>query len=249
MPFNLMEVIKDHFGEAFISKASSALEENGTAIPKALSAIIPIGLTGILNKATSGADGANEIFDKAKASANNLSAPPDIQAQDTAQPDTGMSGLFGNNQTAIVSAISRFAGIKNSSAASLMNAGLPAILGVLGSYAKEKDLSASGLSGYLASQKDQMMQAMPSELSSLAGSLGVSAADFPDSGKSGTLISSDDKPINRNNWVVPLLFIIIILGLLFYFSRSCNETKPSTAADADNAMIITPQHHSLQITS
>ena len=129
-----------------------------------------------------------------------------------------------------------------------MNSALPSILRILGTHVQERNLSASGLSGFLASQRDHITQAIPSELSPLAGTLGLSMSDISSAshrtpGLSNNL-SYDDKPINRNNWVVPLIFIIIVIGLLCYFSKSCNQTKPSPASDSDNVMVVTSQQHS-----
>ena len=247
MPFNLMEVTKSYFDGQFINKASSVLGESNSGISKALSAIIPAGLAGILNKATSGAEGADDIFNKANRYANNFPETPGIQAENSTQDSSDISSLFGNNQPQLTNTISSFAGIKDSSTISLINSGLTAILGILGTHAQERNLSASGLSGFLASQRDHIMQEIPSELSPLAGTLGLSTADLSAAshrtpGLSDTL-SYADEPINRNNWIVPLIFIIIVIGLLWYFSRSCNQTKPSTAADDDNVMIVTPPQH------
>jgi hypothetical protein len=249
MPFNLMEVTKSYFDGEFINKASSVSGESNSGISKALSAIIPAGLAGILNKATSGAEGADDIFNKANRYANNFSETPGIiQAENSTQGNNDISSLFGSNQPEITNAISSFAGIKNSSTILLMASGLPAILGILGNYSQERNLSASGLSGFMASQRDHIMQEIPSELSPLASTFGLSTADLSAAhhrtpGLSDTL-SYADEPINRNNWVVPLIFIIIVIGLLWYFSRSCNQTKPSTAADDDNVMIVTPPQRS-----
>lgn len=250
MPFNLIEVIRNYFNEEFTNKASAVLGENQPGISKALSAIIPVELAGILSKATSGPEGAADIYQKAKKAASISPAIPLIQKEDSPQSNSEISGLFSSNQPGINSAISGFAGIKSASVDSLMSIGLPAILGILGKHAEEKDLSDSGLSGFLASQKDQIMQAIPSGLAPLIDKLGLSASDLSaashrhsGTGLSNTL-SYSDEPISRNNWVVPLIVIIIILGGLFYFSRSCNQTKPTSASDSDNVMIITSQHHS-----
>ena len=50
MSFNLMETVKNFFTSEFTNQASSALGEDSPGISKALSAIIPTGLAGILNK-------------------------------------------------------------------------------------------------------------------------------------------------------------------------------------------------------
>jgi len=246
MSFNLMETAKNYFTGEFTNQASSALGENSSGISKALTAIIPTGLAGILSKATSGSEGASSIFDMAKNAVSNVTGPTIPAAGTNQEQGSSMvSNLFGNNQSTVVSAISRFAGIKDSSASSLMSMGLPAIMGLLGKHAEQNNLTPSGLSGFLSSQKDQIMQAMPAGLSSLGGMLGLgsigaaatSMASHIKSGVSDTAHAVIDKP-SGNKWLLPLIIILIAIALIWYFSRSCNETKPSTPAETDTSAAV-----------
>ncbi|HEY5462029.1 MAG TPA: DUF937 domain-containing protein [Hanamia sp.] len=246
MSFNLMETVKNYFTSEFTSHASSALGEDNSGISKALTAIIPTGLAGILNKATSGTEGANSIFEMAKNAIGNASGNTSLTGTENVQKGNSMLGsLFGSNQPGIVGAISKFAGIKDSSASSLMSMGLPAIMGILGKHAEQDNLSASGLSGFLSSQKDHIMQAMPSGLSSLAGMLGLgsigaaatSMASHVKSGVSDTAHAVIDKP-KRNNWLLPLVIIVAVIVLLWGLSRGCNQTRPNTAANLDTSAAV-----------
>lgn len=244
MLFNLLEEAKNYFTGEFTNSASSTLGESSLGISKALSAIIPVGLAGILNKSTSGEEGSNDIFNMAKSAASSLSASPALAESDNIQKSSSiLSSLFDSNQPGIINTISGFAEIKNSSVSSLMSMGLPAIIGLLGRHAEQNNLTASGLSGFLSSQKDRIMQAMPSGLSSIAGILGLDSLSSV-AGTMGanvkqkvadTIPGIESKP--GNNWLWPLIIILAVIALLWYFSRSCNQTKPSTAADTDSAMV------------
>jgi len=246
MSFNLMETVKNYFTSEFTNQASSTLGEDNSGISKALTAIIPTGLAGILNKATSGTEGANSIFEMAKNAIGNASGNTSLTGTENVQKGNSMLGsLFGSNQQGIVGAISKFAGIKDSSASSLMSMGLPAIMGILGKHAEQTNLSASGLSGFLSSQKDHIMQAMPPGLSSLAGMLGLGSvsAGIPSMTTHAKPIVTNaaqeilDEP-KRNNWLLPLILIIAAIGLLWGLSRGCNQTRPSTAADLDTSAMV-----------
>ena len=243
MAFNLMETVKNYFTSEFTNQASSSLGESSSGISKALTAIIPTGLAGILSKATSGSDGANSIFDMAKNAIGSISGNSNLSSPENTQNGTSMlSSLFGSNQSGIVSAISNFAGIKNSSASSLMSMGLPAIMGLLGKHAEQNNLTPSGLSGFLSSQKDHIMNALPSGLSSVTGMLGLGAAGTAAASvashlKSGVTNTSHqiEEKAKGTNWLVPLILILIAVALLWYFSRSCGETRQSTAASTDTS--------------
>lgn len=231
MSFNLMETVKNYFTDEFTNRASSTLGESSSGIVKAISAIIPTSLAGILMKATSGNDGANSVLDMAKNAFTSNAGSPGL-----ASPGNGsnmLSSLFGEKTSGISSAVSQFAGIKDSSASSLMSMGLPAIMGILGKHADQNNLSASGLAGFLSSQKDHILHAMPAGLGSITGLLGLGSL-----GATTTNIKQDlkdkvdaitDKP-SGNKWLLPLIIILAAIALLWYFSRSCGETKPSTAA-------------------
>lgn len=168
-----METVKNYFTSEFTNQASSALGENSSGISKALSAIIPTGLAGILGKAISGTEGANDVLSMAKNAIGNISGGASNLMNNTNQEQGSnmVSSLFGGNQSGVVNAISRFAGLKDSSVSSLMSMGLPAIMGILGKHAEQNNLSAGGLSGFLSSQKDHIMQAMPAGLSSITSML------------------------------------------------------------------------------
>lgn len=245
MAFNLIETVKNYFTSEFTNQASSSLGESSSGISKALTAIIPTGLAGILSKATSGTDGANSIFDMAKNAISSISGNTSLSSpENTQKGNTMISSLFGSNQSTISSAISNYAGIKDSSASSLMSMGLPAIMGLLGKHAEENNFSPSGLSGFLSSQKDHIMNALPPGLSSVAGmvglgSVGTASASISSHLKSGvTNTSQQVEEAKGNNWLVPLILILIAVALLWYFSRSCGQTRQSTAANTDTSAMV-----------
>jgi outer membrane protein OmpA-like peptidoglycan-associated protein len=263
MAFNLMEMVKNYFTAEFTNHASSALEENTSGISKALSAIIPTSLAGILNKSTSGTAGANDVFEMAKSSVNNVSSGNNVGlSSDQEKGNSLLSRLFNGNQSAITGAISSFAGIKDSSTSSLMAMALPSIFGLLGRHAEQNNLSASGLAGFLSSQKDHIMQAMPAGLTSLAGMLGLSSLqgaashlkspDLKTAHPTSHSSIDDVKTISERptgKWLVPLIVILIVIAGLWYFSRSCNETRPSTATVTDTTAASNKKDSGTAMTS
>ena len=244
MPFNLLEMVKNYFTSEFINHASSLLGENTSGTSKALTAVIPTGLSGILNKATSGTEGANEVYDTAKNSLDTVSGNTPLTSDDNIRKGSSLiNNLFGGLESGIMGNIAAFAGIKESSASTLTSMALPAIMGILGKHAEQNNLSASGLAGFLSSQKDSIVQAMPAGLTSLIGMLGLgSIATSPTPGikspdiktPSGEIKTISETPTAK--WLVPLIVILIIIALLWYFSRSCNQTKPSPATVTDTSV-------------
>jgi OmpA-OmpF porin, OOP family len=248
MSFNLLEMVKNYFTSQFVNHASSILGENPSGISNALTAVIPVSLAGILYKATSGTEGANDVYQIAQNSVGNVSGTSDLNMnQNLGEGTSMMTNFFGANQTAIMNGISRYSGIKESSSSSLMSMALPPVMGILGNHAQQNNLSASGLAGFLSSQKDHIMQAMPSGLSSLNGLLGLGSPISAASNNSSNITDShthvdDIKTISERptgKWLVPLIVILVVIALLWYFSRSCNaKTKPSPATNYDSTSMI-----------
>lgn len=238
---NFVETIKNYFTSHFVDKAASALGENPGSVSKAVTAIIPTSLAGILHKATSSTEGAKEVYESAKnadiidANADNISSNEyQLKGADM------FSRIFENKQT-ISSAISSYSGVKDTSASSLLDMILPAIMGFLGKHTRENNLSASGLAGFLSSQKDQVQQALPSALTSIGGMFGLnSLGSIPQTNTSATNEGHQPviEPTKRPNWLIPLIVIVLAVLLLWYFSRSCGETKPNTTAIPDSTVQV-----------
>lgn len=258
MSYNLIETAKNYLSSEFINQASSSLGESSAGISKALSAIIPTSLAGILSHATHSTEGANSVFTMAKAAYTNLPLSPTFSNLKSYETKGGniFSQLFGSNQPNIISKISHYAGIKDSSAGSLFNMGIPAILGLLGKHAEKNNLNSSELSDFIYSQKNNIMDAMPSVLSSLTNTLGLGAFGSTASSMASNVKSSaanrtlhiTDKPNGSSKWLIPLILVIAIIAGLFFFLRTCNQPVDKAANSNDTGNVIIPEITAPEIT-
>src|SRR5215472_5031689 len=140
MAFNLVDSVKGIFSGNIVSKTSSLLGESEASIQKALSVLLPSTLVGLLHRSST-PDGAATVMSLSSeankggflGNVTNLLGGGSLLTR-------GMNmvkGLFGDKQENIVSMTSNYAGIKESSAASLMSMAVPAALGTVGQYAEE----------------------------------------------------------------------------------------------------------------
>jgi hypothetical protein len=84
-----------------------------------------------------------------------------------------LNSLFGQSKVnGLVGALSRYAGLNESSTASLLGAVAPAVMGVLGREQRAQGLDSQGLARMLADQKDDIAHALPAGLASSLGSSG-----------------------------------------------------------------------------
>ncbi len=250
MAFNLLDSVSGLFNKDLIGKAASSLGENEGGIQKALSGVIPSVLTGLLQKSSS-IEGASSVLNMAKESNSggllgNISGL--LGGGNLLNKGLEMvKGLFGDKASNVISMISGFAGIKESSASSLMSMAAPATLGTVGKHVEENKLGAGGLISMLASQKDNILNALPSGLN-LAGALGVgSLGDIGNklSGLASSVGSGVKKAAGGARWVLPLLLVIIAALLAWYFlfggKNGCNQSKTSPEDTMTKTPVISPE--------
>ncbi len=249
MAFNLIDTVKGYLTPDLISKASSYLGESESGVSKALSGIVPAALSGFISKATSGGSGASEVLSAAKDSHSSgmLDMLGNFAGDGGGFMNKGLSmlqGLFGDKVSSIISAISSFAGIKSSSASSLFSMAAPVASASIGKYASENNLSADGLSSFLSSQKSAVMNMLPSGLSSLAGSLGLSKiSDTVSSGyqkATGYVDEVAGKKGGGMGWLLWLLLLALAALAAWYFlfggKQGCNGST-TTSDTTVNAIV------------
>ena len=242
MSFNLLETVNNSFTNDFVSKSASALGESENSVQKAISGIVPSVLTGLLNKTNSGASSANNIFNMAQEASNSgiLNNPGKILSGGSLSSLVNMAAnLFGDKLGNISHLISNFAGIKSSSASSLLNMAVPVTLGAIGKYASENNLSASGIMATLTSQKDKILAAIPSGLG-LANIFNLGSLSSIGSRMTSVASNVAVETKKGMGWVLPLILGIVLIGLLWYFIKGCGSGKATTGTDTDTSTVITP---------
>ncbi len=236
MAVNFLETVKNYFTPQFINQVSNSLDESSSGISKALTAIIPIGMENILMKATSGNEGANSVFEMSKKAGGYFSEEPNLS--DLHNDEEGSlipEMIFKEKESNIMSAISKYSGIQKSSTSALSTMALPVMMGFLGRHVEQNNLSASGLAGYLSSQKDNIRNGLPSELFSLTAIPTIVTLEKENSPAYPKNIPGDDDPNTSgieyrkkdSKWIIPAVVIILVIALLVYFSRGCGEKKTS----------------------
>lgn len=253
MAINFLDSVKSYFSTEFTNQLSNSLDESSPGVAKAISAVIPVGLAGALQRATSGNDGANSILNMAKEASGYMHLTPNLSDLHNDEKGSDLPNkIFGSNESVVSGAISQFSGLKNTSASALMTMALPVIMGLLGKHAEQNNLSATGLAGFLSSQRDTIMQAMPAGLSSLAGKFGIgtmgaTSASMASNIKNSVVDATPDMAIEqkpKKSWIIPAIVILLVIALLVYLSRGCGETKLS-----ESPMVTTDSSTTMDTTS
>jgi outer membrane protein OmpA-like peptidoglycan-associated protein len=250
MPFNLIDAAKGLLPNDLLSKAAGSLGESEGGIQKALSGAIPSVLAGLLGQ--SSGSGATGILDMVKNAAgsgvlNNISG---LIGGGGAAGGVGatvmgwLRSLFGDKLNSVISAIAGFAGIKSASASSVLSMAAPAALGSVGQYASENNLSASGLSSFLQSQKSSILSSIPSGFN-LAGALGLSSlgdigGKISGAISSATSYTSDAVKKGNKSWLWIIILLVAALLIWLLTSKGCNQEKAVTPAVVVDSPLVTP---------
>ncbi|OQP66356.1 hypothetical protein A3860_12710 [Niastella vici] len=246
MELNLIDSVKSLLSGDLISKASTSLNEDETRVQNAVSGIVPSVLSGILNKAGSG--NAGSILSMAKDTANSgmLSGIGNFLGNNSLleRGSDLLKGIFGNRLNDVINMISNFAGIRSTSASSLMSMAAPAAMGTLGTHAMSTNMNERTFLSYLRSQKDSILNALPSGLN-LAGALGLSSLGNIGNQVTGAVTGATTQArdmtqtmrrSSRSKWLVPAILVLALLGIIWYFAGRNNSTRKN----AEPGVIATP---------
>ena len=265
MSFNLVDSIKSLLPSDLLSKAAGTLGENPGNVQQAVNGIIPSILTGILHKAGSG--DIHGVLNMAVDAARNA-VPGNLgsligSGEGLASKGADMlKNLFGDKVAGLTNAISSFSGVSSKSASSLLNAATPAAMGVLGKQVADSNLNASGLLSFLNSQKDHILNAIPSglnlagvlglgSLSGIAGKLSGAASGLAGgvgkaaSNLSGATGATAAKASSGSRWLLPVLLILVLIAIIWYFMNrhspaSTTPTMADTVAVTNDTPVAAP---------
>ena len=249
MAINLIDSVKGLFTPDLVSQTAASLGESENAVQKALTGAIPASFVGILNRVGSG--GATGMLDMSKQAANtgvlgNLKGL--LGGGGLASVLSMASGLFGDKLGSVVRTIAGFAGIRESSASSLMSIAAPAALATIGREATSNNMGPSGLVSLLNNQKDSILNSVPSGLN-IANALGVgSLADIGTklsgalsslAGGARTATTRATETVERTarpatNWLLPLILILALAVAAWYLlGKGCNKAEDTATTATD----------------
>jgi len=256
MAFNLLDSVKALFTHDLVRQAASSLGENESEIHKAISGIAPSILGGIISHANSGVEEAGVVLQQAKGAArsgilNNLG---NIVRGNIAADGSGMlQRLFGDRIGRITDALAGFAGIKESSAISLMATTTSGAFGLLGEHVIQNSMSAGGLSNFLSSQRASVAAALPANLSALSSFVGLNSTGAAARPRTPVAVHPPTPDSTRKSWLTPLLLAIGAIVLVWVIIKACSggpSTKASqeeSAATSDSSSTVTTMPASIKV--
>jgi OmpA-OmpF porin, OOP family len=223
MAANLFELLSGYLTPSVVTKMAEIVGESPAQTQKAVDVAIPA-LAGAACNQASTPRGATDLLGMLSPSRLDSGVVSNFASQLTGGATTQnlmrtggtlLSGLLRGNTNSIASLIAGASGISIPGASSLLSLVAPLFFGVLGREASSQNLSASGLSSFLSSNRDTIQRLAPS---GLANALGVSSmanlcgAPAPVERPVAYVESKPGLP--KWIWALPLLALLLLIPRL-----------------------------------
>jgi hypothetical protein len=200
MATNLVAYIMQFITPDMISRIAAALGLSRNDAQAGVSAAVPTLLAAISGAAVK-PGGAQSLVDAIKQQSGVLESTPRMvgggnQPSFIEKGSSQLTALLGSHdQSALVGAVGKFAGLQQDESRSLLGMLTPIVMGLIGKQIGPR-LDVSSLTALLASQRDQIAQALPAGMSkllsgtglldSLAGAAGSAAEEVGQAGRMAT---------------------------------------------------------------
>src|SRR5262245_1551676 len=239
MAVNLVSLIMQFLTPDMIGRIASALGLDRTNTQTAIGAAVP-GLLAGLSGVAAQPGGAQKLADTVRQQTGALGSFANMlgasgQSSLIEKGSQILSSLLGGrDQTALASAVGKYAGLGQGASGSLLGMLAPIIMGTIGQQQGTRSLDAGVITRLLSSQKDNIAAALPAGFANLLGGTGLldslggaartataaagqtarattsAARAIGDTGQRAASVSR-----NWLYWLIPLLAILAVLIYLF----------------------------------
>jgi|SRR5208337_3567341 len=265
MAINLVSLVMQFLTPDMIGRIATALGLDRNNTQTAIGAVVPALLAGFSNVAAQ-PGGAQKLVDAARQQTGTLGNFANMlgaggQSSLIEKGSQVLSALLGGrDQNSLVQAVSKFSGVGQGTAGSLLGMLAPVVMGTIGQQRQQQggSLDASGIAGLLASQKDDIAAALPSGFSNLLGgtglldALGGAARTATAAGSEAARVATSTARVVADtgrhaagaaasrsiNWLYWLIPIAAIAALLIYlFARPAEQVVQQGVTTAQSLMV------------
>jgi OmpA-OmpF porin, OOP family len=237
---SLLDTLKAQITPDMIHNLSSSLGESGSSVQTALqtsgvamlaSLASKAGDTGFLSQIMNlvKSTGVSAMGAAAGASGSVSTAAGTAASTASQAGSSLLNTLFGGNMSAITSKIADVAGLRSSSAGTILASAAPMVLGTLASKVNAGGLSTSGLGNLLSAELPALKGMLPAGFA-VPGLASVSSAAT----RARDVARDEVTKAKGVSWLGPAVIIgLLLLGaLIWYFNRGNTVNTASNAATA-----------------
>jgi outer membrane protein OmpA-like peptidoglycan-associated protein len=239
---SMFDNISDLLTPAMLTRLAGQTGESESAVVKGLGAVIPTIAACTAARADDRAF-TGQLADLATRTAANpdaLTSAAGLTSASSAETTAignWLSSLFGPNLSGVIDSIARYAGIRGSSATTLLTMGAPLVLTYLGRRMRRDNLSPSDVAAQLRADRPQLEAALPATLQ-LPSGLRAPFKPVPEA------VEATVAPVaayvvpesERTNWSVPLLLLLGALGIGGLVWWSARQQQEQTRAAVEEGV-------------
>jgi OOP family OmpA-OmpF porin len=231
---NVMEMVQSPLMGQIFGKISGLFRENPEGVKRGFESAVPLSMVGLAQRAST-QEGAQDLLATLKggkyphldeSELGRVAGDPESAARVAQSSEGFLSRLFGNKQRGVVDGLASSAGVSTSSASKLLGLALPMVLGFVGKQAASHNFDASGLRGFLASQRRLVGGALPGPLSRLVGGDAEPRAVGIDRHAAADAYAEPTRKSGIGKWV---LLAAAAAGALFLLLSRRGERHESTS--------------------
>src|SRR5262245_41366061 len=215
---SMLDSFRELAGPAILSLVTRQTNEPESAVARAFSAAIPAMAATVANRSDD-QDFMRDLTDLA----TKMAADPDplkgigrivssASGIDTNTPSgSWLSSLFGHNLVPMVDSLANYAGIRGSSAGTILSVCAPLILGYLGRLMRSEDITTAGRSDKLRAHRNHFASAVPLGFEMPESFHTPFRAARAAVDESARRVQASTEP--AGTWTVPVLALLGLLGL------------------------------------
>lgn len=250
MSVNLLDMLTSSVGGPLVAQASKFLGESESGTRSAVGSLLPALLGGMSQKAAT-PSGAADLFKLVTGPNIDTGLLGNLAGMLTGGSNTSSllslgsslaSSLFGGDKVGgLVSTLASLAGIKPSSATSLLGLGAPLVFSFIKKYVTDNKLDSNGLATVLRDQRGHVEKAgLDGRLASLLG-LGPAAAAYREERPAQRVAAPP--PVQKSGfgrWLPWIIGAIAALLLWQFLSKPSTAPAPTATAPATTAPAPAP---------
>ncbi len=249
MSTNLLESLSALVTPDVIGRAATALGDSEPAVSKGMSAVFPVLLGSIANRADDPGF-ASTLFNLVRDPANDgsllgnvagLLSPGAASSPMMALGGKLLTSLFGNNVSTLGNSVANYAGVRPASANSMLSFAAPLVLSLLGKAVRSGNLNLASLVSLLTGQRSAYAAAIPGPLSRLESYF---AAPVRENRETYAVPPPPEKKSSIGRWLIPLIAALLALWLLSRCmgpkEETVVETVPAPAPAVEPAPLPAP---------
>jgi hypothetical protein len=247
MSTSLLDTARQYVTPDVIDRLTSFTGESSAATTKAIGGAAPAVLAGMLNAAqdSNGLSQLVNLFQQGKfdgSMLNNVAGAFTGSSMDGLMKTGGplLGSLFGARSNGLVELLAGYAGIKKSSAMSLLSAVAPLVMSLMGRQLLSKGgINAGNLRELLMAQRDAIAASAPPGLGQLLG-VGDLSGLGDDLAQHARGMTPAPAPGGVLRKLLPIIIAVVGLFLLFVLLRSCGASPETVTPPRDTLNTMAP---------